>query len=266
MIFFIALGGAIAWAALQTRSGMALDALSRYAVAEGQELFFGLDFYILSVASVPVLVAVMVIAALIAAVRRRWALAGRAIVLVAGANLTTQVLKYYVLQRASLGVDYATQNSLPSGHTTAAISAAIALLMVVPHAWRNCATWVGWLLTVMMGLAVMANHWHRLADVLVAICVGAAWGFALAPLEKRQSAGRGSWGMSLLTVVAAVGTVGGAITVAWAYWGLPDQNLDGSSLQILAGTQLGQALALASVLLICSLSALTLRGINAQAR
>ena len=63
-----------------------------------------------------------------------------AIVVVAGANLTTQVLKA-VLEHARCkafehGIQLPWPNSFPSGHTTAAASIAVALLLVAPARHR----------------------------------------------------------------------------------------------------------------------------------
>ena len=56
--------------------------------------------------------------------RRRWKAAGIAIVAMAGANLSTQLIKALLPDRPDLGVNTLTLNSLPSGHSTLAASAA----------------------------------------------------------------------------------------------------------------------------------------------
>ena len=79
--------------------------------------------------------------------RRREVLA--AVVVVSGANVTTQVLKV-VLEHTRWkafehGLTMPWSTSFPSGHTTAAASIAVALLLVVPSAtgcspreWGRC--------------------------------------------------------------------------------------------------------------------------------
>jgi len=62
-----------------------------------------------------------------------------AVTVVAGANLTTQILKVALAHprfQSVLGHDQLGPVAFPSGHTTAAASIAIAFLFVVPHAWR----------------------------------------------------------------------------------------------------------------------------------
>lgn len=120
--------------------------------------------------------------------RRREVLA--AIVVVAGANLTTQLLKT-TLEHArhkafEHGIELPWPNSFPSGHTTAAASIAVALLLVVPAAHRLAAVTVGVALTAAVGFSVVILGWHYPSDVLGGLLVVGTWGFAaLAWLRAR---------------------------------------------------------------------------------
>lgn len=122
--------------------------------------------------------------------RRREVIA--AIVIVAGANLTTQLLKV-VLEHArhkawEHGVELPWANSFPSGHTTAAASIAVALLFVVPARRRFDAAAAGLLLTAAVALSVVILGWHYPSDVLGGLLVVATWGFAaLAVLRLREA-------------------------------------------------------------------------------
>jgi membrane-associated phospholipid phosphatase len=114
-----------------------------------------------------------------------------AIVVVAGANVTTQVLKG-VLEHARTkaierGWELPWPDSFPSGHTTAAASIAVALLLVVPAGYRLLAAGVGLGLTGVVGLSVVILGWHYPSDVLGAFLVVGTWGFcALAYLRQRR--------------------------------------------------------------------------------
>jgi membrane-associated phospholipid phosphatase len=125
--------------------------------------------------------------------RRREAIA--ATVVVAGANLTTQLLKV-TLEHArhkafEHGVELPWPNSFPSGHTTAAASIAVALLLVVPARHRLGALLVGGSLTAAVGLSVVILAWHYPSDVLGGLLVVGAWGFAaLAYLRFRTDRDR----------------------------------------------------------------------------
>ena len=104
-----------------------------------------------------------------------------AIIVVAGANVTTQVLKS-VLEHARTkaferGWELPWPDSFPSGHTTAAASIAVALLLVVPAGYRLFAAGVGAALTGVVGLSVVVLGWHYPSDVLGALLVVGTWGF-----------------------------------------------------------------------------------------
>ena len=63
--------------------------------------------------------------------RRRWSAAAIAIAACVGANVTTQILKDLLPVRPYRGVETLELNSLPSGHTTKAASAAAAVFLKV---------------------------------------------------------------------------------------------------------------------------------------
>ncbi len=107
--------------------------------------------------------------------RRRWVAAAIALGTIAGANLTTQVLKNLLLDRPDRGVQTLDFNSLPSGHTTLAASAAAAIFLVVTPRWRPLAAAAGGTYSVLAGAATFLNLWHRPADVVAAFLVVGAW-------------------------------------------------------------------------------------------
>lgn len=107
--------------------------------------------------------------------RRRWAAAAIALGTVAAANLTTQVMKTLLLDRPERGVPTLDFNSLPSGHTTLAASAAAAVFLVVSPRWRPFAAAAGGTYSVAAGVATFVNLWHRPADIVAAYLVVAVW-------------------------------------------------------------------------------------------
>lgn len=106
-----------------------------------------------------------------ALVRRRWAAAVVALAGVGLANLATQVLKNEILTRPFRGIETFTENSLPSGHTTLAASAAAAVFLVASPRWRPLVAFVGGTYAVGTGIATLVNQWHRPADVVAAFLV-----------------------------------------------------------------------------------------------
>ena len=142
---------------------------------------------------------------LVGLVARRGRETAAAVVLVAGANLTTQVLKH-LLQHSRFDIQYGLHQPLseafPSGHATAAASLAVALLLVVPPGLRPLAAAGGAAFLAAVGIAVVVIQSHYPSDVLGGLLVVASWTFALTaalrllrprgpdspPREKRETA------------------------------------------------------------------------------
>lgn len=118
----------------------------------------------------------------IALIRRRPRLALVAAVTIAGANLTTQLLKQFVLDRTDLlgGLFYVLPNSFPSGHATAAASVAVGLLLVLPPLLRAPSVALSSVVVATVGIATLIAGWHRMADAVGGVFVATAWGAGLA--------------------------------------------------------------------------------------
>lgn len=128
---------------------------------------------VLSDLTIGVILAVLAVCMVVSLLRGRLAYAIAAAVLVAGANVTTQLLKHGLLTRPDLG--YSTNNSLPSGHTTVAVSLALALLLVAPRLSRGLLVLVGSVAATVVGVGVVVTGWHRPSDVLASVGVCLAW-------------------------------------------------------------------------------------------
>ena len=110
--------------------------------------------------------------------------------LLAAANLSTWLLKNYLFSRPDLGLHEAapeTLNSLPSGHVTAAFSAAAALVLVAPVALRRVAAVIGAAAGALVAVATMSAGWHRAGDALAAYCVVGFWSVLAAWMVLRGS-------------------------------------------------------------------------------
>ncbi len=120
--------------------------------------------------------------ATIAVLRRRPASAIAAGVLIAGANVTTQVLKRVLGSSDPLGSEgvRAGTGAYPSGHATVALSLALALVIVAPPTLRALMAVAGTLYASGVGIAVVALGWHYPSDVLGGFAVCAAWAAAAA--------------------------------------------------------------------------------------
>jgi len=129
---------------------------------------------LLSGFTLPLVVAACLVPPALALLRRSPWLAAGALVLVAGANITTQVLKTYVFERPDL-LALGAPNSLPSGHTTVAASVALALAVIAPPMLRVPTALAGTAGSLLVGAATIVAGWHRLSDVVAALMVSAAW-------------------------------------------------------------------------------------------
>lgn len=107
--------------------------------------------------------------------RRRWKAAGIAIAAMAAANLSTQLIKFGLPDRPDVGVNTLALNSLPSGHSTLAASAAAAVFLVVSPRWRPVTALLGGSYAIIAGISTLINQWHRPADVVAAFFVVAFW-------------------------------------------------------------------------------------------
>jgi membrane-associated phospholipid phosphatase len=206
-------------------------------------------------------------------------LAAGVVVTIAGANLTTQVLKDVVLERPNLvgSEAYAYGNSFPSGHVTLAASLALAALLVAPRRLRSFVALAGAVYVSVVGMSTLTAGWHRLADALGAILVALAWAGLVAALvvAARGSMPRHTWHAGsgrLATRVFFVGASGlflvaaSALAYAWvsrAAAGNPFDALEAPLVYGLALTVLGAAALFASASLLWALRGVTLetRGI-----
>lgn len=152
------------------------------------------------------LLVLLALACGIALARRRPRGAAAALLVVAGANLTTQVFKALLAHprfQSVLGAEQLAANSFPSGHVTAVASIAIAYVFVVPRDWRPEAALIGAGTVAVVGCSVMALNWHYPSDVLGGALVAAGWGFA-ALAALRATRGRTRWRPGQLGSRAAI--------------------------------------------------------------
>ncbi|PMR61369.1 PA-phosphatase [Verrucosispora sp. ts21] len=180
---------------------------------------------ILNAMSVVSLLAATVTIGFIALIRGRVALAVAATLLIAGANVTTQLLKYG-LARPDYGIDPERAyvgNSLPSGHTTVAASVAVALVLVLPPKGRAFAAVVGAAYAAVAGVATLSAGWHRPSDAVAAFLVVGVWaalaGLLLLITQREQakvSSADAHRGVALLLGLGGLLAIAGcALALSW---------------------------------------------------
>ena len=104
-----------------------------------------------------------------------------AVAVVAGANLTTQLLKGLLAHpryQPYVETHQPWSDAFPSGHATAAASIGVALFLAAPRRWRPLAAFAGAGFALIVGVAVVVLQWHFASDVLGGYLIAAGWGFA----------------------------------------------------------------------------------------
>ena len=197
--------------------GQILDESAKNGVQLGR--FSGLALGVLD--AVPLLcVGVAVLAMIIGLARRRIAVTLIALMVVAGANITTQLLKHTLLTRPATGATDTWHNSFPSGHATVVASVLFALFLVSSPRVRPYVAALGSMATVLVGVLVVGTQWHRPSDVVGSILVVAIWGClggAVATgLRPVASASRPA-SMSAVWVIAGLLAVGAAVAFGAVY-------------------------------------------------
>ncbi|GGK38347.1 phosphatase PAP2 family protein [Nocardia camponoti] len=165
--------------------------------------------------------------AVIAVLRRRFDLLVAAVGVIVAGQVVVQTLKRYVLPRpelVELTGQYA-QNSLPSGHTTIAMTVLFATIIVVPYRWRGLALVVTLAWAVGIGQYTLTAKWHRLSDTIAADAISlalaclASW-WLVARGGVRRYTGRPKVIAVIVTVLATLSAVASLATGA-VLWGAP---------------------------------------------
>ncbi|WBC16785.1 phosphatase PAP2 family protein [Micromonospora sp. WMMA1998] len=211
--------------AVHTELGQWLDTVALTGNRIGQDRIDGPVDTLLNAMSVVSLLVATAVIGFIALIRGRKALAVTATLLIAGANVSTQLLKYY-LARPDFGIDperAAAGNSLPSGHTAVAASVAIALILVLPRQVRVAGAFLGAGYAAAAGVATLSAGWHRPSDAVAAYLVVGAWaaaaGLVLLFFQREQAVVEPGdahrLGAAVLGVAGAVALLGSALALSW---------------------------------------------------
>lgn len=207
-----------AYVALRTSRGLRLDAEAMNAVGSPRLALYRLQEGLSWVSVGSVALSLLACVAL-ALVRRRLDLALGAVVVIGGSNITTQILKYHVITRPDLSQG---PNSLPSGHTTVALSIALAAVMVAPSAWRSIVAIGVSSTATLVGVATVLGRWHRPSDVVAATFVCLLWaalGLLTAAIVGRHLSGRAPHVSVHLGALIGASAVGGLLVM----WGVRPQ-------------------------------------------
>jgi membrane-associated phospholipid phosphatase len=167
--------------ALNTSQGQSWDESAMDTVTAGRDAQLTL-LSMLGYISIGAVIVVVGVCVAIALARGRIKLAAAAVAVIAGSNVTTQVLKRTILEREDFGLG--TLNSLPSGHTTVVASAVGAVLLVAPAISRPVLALAGGFATTFTGASTVVAGWHRPSDVIAALAVSLIWTAGMALIVK----------------------------------------------------------------------------------
>ncbi|MFV2114176.1 phosphatase PAP2 family protein [Micromonospora sp. LOL_025] len=214
--------------AVHVEIGQWVDTVALTGNRIGQDRIDGPVDRILNAMSVVSLLAATAVIGFIALIRGRIALAVTATLLIAGANATTQLLKYG-LTRPDFGIDperiYA-GNSLPSGHATVAASVAVALVLVLPRTVRVFGAFLGAGYAAVAGVATLSAGWHRPSDAVAAFLVVGVWaalaGLVLLITQREQAQVESADAHRVAATVLGVGGVLAVVACGFALAWLVD--------------------------------------------
>ncbi|MEU8287603.1 phosphatase PAP2 family protein [Micromonospora sp. NPDC048905] len=252
--------------AVHTEIGQWVDTVALTGNRIGQDTIEGPVDRILNAMSVVSLVAATAMIGFIALIRGRFALAITATLLIAGANVSTQLLKYG-LNRPDYGVDperSAVGNSLPSGHTTVAAAVAVALVLVLPAKVRAVGAFLAAAYAAIAGVATLSAGWHRPSDAIAAYLVVGVWaalaGLVLLITQREQAeVAPGDAHRTAVLVLGAAGVLGlvaCGLSLSWLV-GLRDTGPDELSRQPLFVGYSGSAAGIAGTMAVVMALVLT---------
>jgi membrane-associated phospholipid phosphatase len=156
----------------------------------------------------------------IAALRAGRAAVGTVLVVLAGANLTSELLKRVLAEprfSAVPGGRLPSATAWPSGHATAAASLVLACVIVSPVRWRPRVAAVGTAFFLTIAYALMTLRWHYETDVIGGLAVATGWGLLATGLLGRRLPARPGRDAVRGVVAAAAVTWVLLVAVAWPY-------------------------------------------------
>jgi membrane-associated phospholipid phosphatase len=198
----------LAWFVLATPLGQRLDDRAMNTVVAGRDTQLQV-LSVLGYVSIGAIVLVALACVALALLRGRVPLAVGALTVIAGANVTTQVLKHGLLTRSEVvdGV-VAPVNSFPSGHTTVVAAGVGALCLVSPRWMRPLVVLLGSLAVTLTGASTVVAGWHRPSDVVGAVLVTTVWTALVSlVLGREHRAVPGTWVLALVGAVAGIGAL-----------------------------------------------------------
>lgn len=186
-----------------TRAGQLIDQRAFNGATFGQRSVAPVTLGLLDALPIAGVAIALIAATMVAIIRRNvWVLV---VAVSAGvlANVLTQVVKHILFARPNLGVSGYAYNSLPSGHTALAAASVMVIFLVSSQRSRPVVAASGAFFIAAVGVATLANQWHRPSDVIAALLIVAFFGClaGLVLLRSRfteEKPARDLWSRALL--------------------------------------------------------------------
>ena len=176
-------------------AGRRLDAMTLQAFLDQRRLQRPSDVVVRLADAAPFL-ALSTPIVVIAVGRRRRRVAFEVAFLLAGANLSSQLLQRALPRRRTVDwipeTAYISATSWPSGHATASMSLAVAAVLVTPARWRPIVAPLGALYVVSVCSALLTLGWHFPSDVLAGWALAGTWALVVLAALDARPASRGS--------------------------------------------------------------------------
>ena len=217
-LMMAAMAAGVWWLGVCTEDGQAYDDMVWSHLAERLPDWLDPVVGVFTVSLVvQIISAVLAVGAVIVAiVRKRWWLLGQSAVF-AVLCFASSLLKEQLPRPFIIHVEAPEANSAPSGHTILAAAAGIALLCVVPRAWRALTGVIGAVFALLVGASVVVGQWHRPTDVVMALCIAGA--MAMLTLAFTRTSGMDEPGKRASSpatqIVGTVMITGGVLLLAY---------------------------------------------------
>jgi membrane-associated phospholipid phosphatase len=129
----------------------------------------------------------------IAAKTRGLRIAAAVAFLMLGANASSQILKPLLAHHRELYYTEFHLNNIrdaafPSGHATAAMCLSLAVLMIVPRAYRPITAVLGTVFTIGVSFSILILGWHYPSDVVGGYLIATAWGLTTLAVYRYANA------------------------------------------------------------------------------
>jgi membrane-associated phospholipid phosphatase len=173
-----ALFAVVVWGAYVWGPGESLDLQGFTGFVDSNDGFVGaVTLGLTQLGNAPQVAAITLALACFALVRGRPRVALAVIAFVAATSVSSQVLKILLSHpRYPPVLDYTLgPQALPSGHATAAMSLALAGVLVAPRRARLAAAVIGSALALAVGASVVVWAWHFPSDVLAGYLLATGW-------------------------------------------------------------------------------------------